>query len=297
MEQRPTIGFVGTGKMGRPMIANFLAAGYPVVAFNRSPEPLQQVESAGAKRAESVADIAASADIIFTSLTNQQSVRDVYLGPNGLAANARADQIMIDTSTNDVALVTEIAAALESRGAAFLDAPVSGGVPGAEAGSLTVMVGGEESVYNRVLPMLEVIGANVHYLGPAGAGTAVKLVNQLLVAINMAAVAEALVFGASAGADPQKILDVISSSFGGSRMLDRGVPLIQKRNFAPATPVDLIRKDLRIVLDSAHANHLPLSIAEATMALFNRTSEQGMGANDMTAIVIPLEHDAGFQVS
>ncbi len=297
MPNLTTIGFIGTGKMGRPMIANLLTAGYPVIAFNRSTESLKQIESRGATRAASIASIAASADIIVTSLTNQQSVRDVYLGTNGLAANARPDQIMIDTSTNNVSLMREIAAALETRGAGFLDAPVSGGVPGAEAGSLTVMAGGEVSVYNRAREVLDVVGGNIHHLGPVGAGTAVKLVNQLLVGINMAAVAEALVFGASAGADPQQILDVISSSFGGSRMLDRGVPLIQQRNFAPATPVDLIRKDLGIVLDAAHENNLTLNIAEAAMALFDRTAGAGYGDNDMTAIVIPLENDANLQVS
>ena len=297
MHAQTTIGFIGTGKMGRPMIANLMAAGYSVIAFNRSPQSLQHVESAGAARAASISEIAHAADLIVSSLTNQQSVRDVYLGADGLLDNARPGHIMIDTSTNDVALMREIAAALESRGAAFLDAPVSGGVPGAEAGSLTIMVGGEESAYNTALPALEAIGAQVHHLGHVGAGTTVKLVNQLLVGINMAAVAEALVFGASAGARPQRILDVISSSFGGSRMLDRGVPLIINRNFAPATPVDLIRKDLGIVLDAAHASHLPLNIAEAAMALFDRTSAEGMGENDMTAIVIPLETDAGFKVS
>jgi 3-hydroxyisobutyrate dehydrogenase-like beta-hydroxyacid dehydrogenase len=294
MTTKPTIGFIGTGKMGRPMIANLLAAGYPVVAFNRSPEPLELVEAAGARRASSVAEVAQAADTVITSLTNQQSVRDVYLGDAALAASARPGQIFIDTSTNDIPLMREVA---EAHGAWFLDAPVSGGVPGAEAGSLTVMVGGDEDVYKSALPVLQVLGGNIHHLGPVGAGTAVKLVNQLLVGINMAAVAEALVFGASAGADPQKILDVISSSFGGSRMLDRGVPLIQQRNFAPATPIDLIRKDLGIVLDAARENHLPLNIGRTVLDLFDRASAEGMGENDMTAIVVPLENDAGFKVS
>lgn len=297
MTTKPTIGFIGTGKMGRPMIANLLAAGYPVIAFNRSEESLKETEAAGARRANSIAEVAGAADTVMTSLTNQQSVRDVYLGDGGLVGSALPGQIFIDTSTNDVALMRDVAAALEARGASFLDAPVSGGVPGAEAGSLTVMVGGNEDVYNSALPVLQVLGANIHHLGPVGAGTAVKLVNQLLVGINMAAVAEALIFGASAGADPQKILDVISSSFGGSRMLDRGAPLIQQRNFAPATPVDLIRKDLGIVLDAASESHLPLNIGKAVLDLFDRTSAEGMGENDMTAIVVPLENDAGIKVS
>lgn len=293
----PIIGIIGTGKMGLPMATNLLKAGYPVIAFNRSTESLDQLATLGAQRASSIAEVAAAADIVLTSLTNQQSVRDVYLGAGGLAEQTRPDSICIDTSTNDIALVREIAESLVAREAHFLDAPVSGGVPGAVAGSLTVMCGGEEAVYNTAQPVLQVIGGNVHHLGPVGAGTAMKLVNQLLVGINMAAVAEALIFGASAGASPAKILEVISTSFGGSRMLDRGVPLIIDRNFAPATPVDLIRKDLGIVVDAAEADCLPLDIARASLALFDRTSAAGYGPNDMTAIVMPLEDDAGLTVS
>lgn len=297
MTQTTNIGFIGTGKMGTPMIANLLKAGYLVIAFNRSTESLDMVAATGATKAGSIAEVAEASDIVLTSLTNQQSVRDVYLDPDGLANYARDSQIFIDTSTNDVELMHEIAAALQKNGASFLDAPVSGGVPGAEAGSLTVMVGGDDSAFKTALPVLEVIGGSVHHLGTVGAGTAVKLVNQLLVGINMAAVAEGLLFGVSAGADPQKILDVISSSFGGSKMLDRGVPLIQERNFAPATPVDLIRKDLGIVLDAAAANNLPLNIGRAALDLFDRTNADGYGENDMTAIVLPLENDAGIKIS
>ena len=294
---RPTLGIIGTGKMGLPFATNLLRAGYNVVAFNRSSESLETLAGLGATRLNSIADVAASGDIILTSLTNQQSVRDVYLGNDGLADNARDGQTYIETSTNDIALVQEIAAALEARGAGFLDSPVSGGVPGAEAGTVTVMAGGDESVYNAALPILEVIGGNIHHLGPVGAGTAMKLVNQLLVGVNMAAVAEALIFGASAGASPDKILEVISTSFGGSKMLDRGVPLIRNRNFAPATPVDLIRKDMGIVMESADAEGLPLNITKEALALFHRAHTDGFGENDMTAIVLPLEKDANLNVS
>lgn len=297
MSHLPTIGFIGTGKMGLPMTRNLLAAGYPVIAFNRSPESLQLAADAGATAAGSIATVAAAADIVVTSLTNQQSVRDVYLGDNGLVANARPGQILIDTSTNDIPLVHEIAEAATLRSAAFLDAPVSGGVPGAIAGTVTVMVGGDESVYNRALPVLQVIGGNIHHLGPNGAGTAMKLVNQLLVGVNMAAVAEGLLFGAAAGASPEKVLEVISTSFGGSRMLDRGIPLIQARDFKPATPVDLIRKDLGIVMDAARDQNLPLDITASALALFDRTSADGYGPNDMTAIVIPLEEQSGVKIS
>lgn len=294
---KPTIGIIGTGKMGLPMATNLMRAGYSVIAFNRSDESLQALASLGATALTSIADVAAGADIILTSLTNQQSVRDVYLGSGGVTENARNGQIYIETSTNDVPLIKEIDATIGARGAGLLDSPVSGGVPGAEAGSLTVMTGGEESVYNASLPILEVIGGNVHHLGPVGAGTAMKLVNQLLVGVNMAAVAEALIFGASAGASPDKILEVISTSFGGSKMLDRGVPLIRDRNFAPATPVDLIRKDMGIVMETAEAQNLSLKITNEALTLFNRANADGLGENDMTAIVLPLEKDSNLTVS
>ena len=297
MSIKPIIGIVGTGKMGLPMATNLMRSGYEVIAFNRSRESLATLASLGATPLNSIAEVAAGADLVLTSLTNQRSVRDVYLGEGGFSENARDGQIYIETSTNDIALMKEIETALSVRGARVLDSPVSGGVTGAEAGSLTVMTGGEEAVYNAALPVLEVIGGNIHHLGPVGAGTAMKLVNQLLVGINMAAVAEAVVFGASAGASADKILEVISTSFGGSKMLDRGIPLIRERNFAPATPVDLIRKDLGIIIEAAETDQLPLNIAKESLALFNRAHDEGLGENDMTAIVIPLENDGNVNVS
>jgi len=294
---KPVLGVIGTGKMGLPMATRLLEAGYDVIAFNRSPEPLSRLTPLGAHAATSIAHVVSEATTVLTSLTNQQSVRDVYLGDDGIAANARQGQIFIETSTNDIDLIRNIDSALRAKSAHLLDSPVSGGVPGAENGTLTVMTGGDEFVYNSALPVLQVIGGNIHHLGPVGAGTAMKLVNQLLVGINMAAVAEALVFGANAGAAPDKILEVISTSFGGSRMLDRGVPLIIDRNFAPATPVDLIRKDLGIVVDAAETDELPLSISRAALALFDRAHDEGLGENDMTAIVVPLEKDARLSVS
>lgn len=296
MHDRPNIGVVGTGKMGLPMTRNLLAAGYNVSVHNRSAGSVAEAVSAGAIDAGSCAGVTATADIVVTSLTNQQSVRDVYLGDAGLAAHARDGQIFIDTSTNDPQLVKDIAAALDAKGAGFLDSPVSGGVTGAVNGTLTVMVGGDASTFERALPVLEAIGQSVHLLGPVGAGTAVKLVNQLLVGVNMAAVAEGLVLGVKAGADPRKILDVISTSFGGSKMLDRGVPLIMDRNFAPATPVDLIRKDLGIIAALADELDVPLSVTTTALAEFDKAADAGFGDNDMTAIVLPLEAKAGIEV-
>jgi 3-hydroxyisobutyrate dehydrogenase len=296
MSESKTVGIVGTGKMGTPMARNLLAAGYTVHVHNRSPEPVAKLVEAGAIDAGSYQGVATAADIVITSLTNQQSVHDVYLGDEGLVANARSGQIFIDTSTNPPELVREVAAELQARGASFLDAPVSGGVAGAEAGTLTVMIGGDSDVLERARPVLEVIGGNLHLLGDVGAGTVVKLVNQLLVGINMAAVAEGLVFGVKAGADPRKMLEVLSTSFGGSRMLDRGVPLIVERNFGGGTPVDLIRKDLGIIRSVAESMGVPLATGEAASRVFDRAAEVGLGPNDMTAIVRPLETAVGIEV-
>lgn len=296
MADKITVGMVGTGKMGTPMALNLLKAGFPVVVHNRSHGPVEKLVSAGATDGGSYKGVADAADVILTSLTNQQSVRDVYLGDDGLVANAREGQIYIDTSTNPPELVREVADALKARGASYLDAPVSGGVAGAEAGTLTMMIGGDQETFDRARPVLEVIGGKLHLLGDVGAGTVVKLVNQLLVGINMAAVAEGLVLGVKAGADPRKMLEVLSTSFGGSKMLDRGVPLIVDRNFAGGTPVDLIRKDLGIIHEVARSLGVPLATGEEANRVFDQASEAGFGPNDMTAIVRPLEEAAGIEV-
>ncbi len=236
-------GVIGLGKMGQPMTRNLLKAGFAVVVCNRSPGSTEKMVSEGAVDGRNPRGVAEDADVIITSLPDPAAVRSVYLEPDGLVDSATQGQIFVDTSTVDPGLSRELAQKMRDRGAAFLDAPVSGGVAGAEAGSLTIMVGGDEDGFSRATPVLEAIGQKLHLVGPSGAGTVVKLANQLLVGINMAAVAEALVLGVKAGADPAKMLEVLSTSFGGSKMLDRSVPLILDRNFAGATPVDLIRKD------------------------------------------------------
>jgi 3-hydroxyisobutyrate dehydrogenase-like beta-hydroxyacid dehydrogenase len=297
MSDRIIVGLVGTGKMGKPMALNLLKAEFAVVVHNRSRGSVEELVQAGARNGESYKGVADAADIILTSLTNQQSARDVYLGRDGLVANAREGQIYIETSTNPPELIREVAEALAARGASFLDAPVSGGVAGADAGTLTVMIGGDQETFERARPVLEVIGGNLHLLGDVGAGTVVKLVNQLLVGINMAPVAEGLVLGVKAGADPRKMLEVLSTSFGGSRMLDRGVPLIVDRNFSGGTPVDLIRKDLGIIRDVADSLGVPLATGEEASRVFDHAAEAGFGPNDMTAIVRPLEDATGIEIS
>lgn len=173
---------------------------------------------------------------------------------------------------------------------------MSGGVAGAQAGTLTIMIGGEAGVFEKARPVLEVIGQNLHLVGPSGAGTVVKLANQLLVGINMAATAEALVLGVKAGADPRKMLEVLSTSFASSKMLERGVPLIVERNFGGGTPVDLIRKDLGLIQNLASELGVPLTTGTEALNVFDRAHNANHGDEDMTAIVRPLEKEAGVEV-
>lgn len=290
------VGVIGLGKMGKPIARNLIKAGFAVVVHNRSSASTETIVAEGATDGGSPKGVAEQTDVVITSLPDPAAVRAVYLDGDGLVANARKDQIFIDTSTIDPGLSRELAEQFGAKGAAFLDAPVSGGVAGAEAGSLTIMAGGSAEAFEKATPVLQAIGQKLHLVGANGSGTVIKLANQLLVGINMAAVAEALVLGVKAGADPDKMLEVLSTSFGGSRMLDRGVPLIVERNFGGGTPVDLLRKDLGLIADLAEQLGVPLESGKTARATFDRAHDANYGAEDMTAIIQPIEQVAGVEV-
>jgi len=290
------VGVIGLGKMGKPMTRNLLKAGFDVTVHNRSTDAVIELVEAGAVDGHDPKSVAEQSDVVLTSLPDPAAVRSVYLEDNGLIAHARTGHIFIDTSTVDPGLSRELHKSLADKGAAFLDAPVSGGVAGAEAGTLTIMVGGDADAFERASTILEAIGQLLHHVGPSGSGTVIKLANQLLVGINMAAVAEAMVFGVKAGADPEKMLEVLSTSFGGSKMLDRGVPLIVDRNFAGGTPVDLIRKDLALIAVLADELGVPLATGIQARAIFDQAHDADHGAEDMTAIVVEIERIAKVEV-
>jgi 3-hydroxyisobutyrate dehydrogenase len=290
------VGVIGLGKMGRPMALNLLKAGHELTVYNRSQAVVQELAAAGAKPATGPADVSASADVVLTVLPTLQSVEEIYLGADGLATNVRPGQTLIDHSTVSPDLSRRIAEAARGRGAGFLDAPVSGGPARAEDGSLTIMVGGDSETFERAQPVLSILGQNVRLCGPSGAGTVVKLVNQLLVGIHTAAAAEALVFGTKAGADPQVLLDVIGSSFGGSTMLNRNAPLIMQRKFEPATSIRLLLKDLGLIHDLGDDLDVRLLLSALSEQLFIEARALGLQDNDMSAIVIPLERLAGVEV-
>lgn len=290
------LGFVGLGRMGRPMTEHLLAGGHRVHVHNRSRGVVDELVKQGAVAASSAREVAERAEVVFTCLPNTPQIEAVYFGSDGLYRSARAGQLFVDHST--VALETSHRCADEARaaGADFLDAPVSGGPAGAAGGTLTIMVGGAPQSFERARPLFELMGKNIRLCGPTGAGSAIKLVNQLLVAINMAGVAEALVFGVKAGADPQTILEVVGTGFGASRMLDRAVPLVLERNFVPGTAVDLILKDLDLINGLAREMGTRLEMGARAREVFDAARERGLGGDDMSGLVRPYEADAGIEV-
>lgn len=290
------VGFIGLGRMGRPMAENLLKAGFELTVHNRSRAVVDELARAGARPATSPRQVAEAADIVLTALPTPATVDEVYLGPDGLIPSARAGQILVDHSTVSPVQSRRLAAAAAERGVSFLDAPMSGGPAGAQSATLTFMVGGERETFERALPVLRALGKNIHHVGPSGAGSVVKLVNQLLVGIHTIAAAEAMVFGVKAGADPQAIIDVIGSSFGASAMLNRHVPRMLKRDFDPATSVNLILKDLGLIHDFGKELGVPLLAGTLAEQLFLEARSQGLGDQDMAALVVPLERLTGAQV-
>jgi 3-hydroxyisobutyrate dehydrogenase-like beta-hydroxyacid dehydrogenase len=287
-------GFIGLGKMGRPMTQRLLGAGHTVHVFNRSRGAVDALVAEGAQAADSAADVAAHADVIMTALPTPESVQSVL---SEMAAVSRSGQIYIDHSTVSPGLNRWCAEQLKSRGADFLDAPVSGGPAGAQAGTLTVMVGGEPAVFEKALPVLQAFGKNIKLCGPVGAGQVVKLINQLLVGIHTSAIAEAAVFGARFGADPQIVLDLIGTSFGGSTMMTRNLPRFMSRDFSPATPVSLILKDLGLIHDEAKNGGIPLLLGALAEQRFSEARARGMGDEDMAALVKLWEDPTGVTVA
>jgi 3-hydroxyisobutyrate dehydrogenase/2-hydroxy-3-oxopropionate reductase len=287
------VGFVGLGKMGQPMVRRLLAAGHAVHVFNRSRAPMDTLTEHGAQPAPSARAVAERAEVVMTALPTPESVESVY---QQLAAAARPGQIFADHSTVSPDLNRRCAQWLASRGADFLDAPVSGGPAGAAAGTLTVMVGGDDAVFQRAEPVFRAFGQNVRRCGPVGAGQVIKLVNQLLVAIHTAAISEAAVFGVKLGADPQVVLDVIGTSFGASAMMTRNLPRYLARNFSPATPVSLILKDLGVIRGEAEQVGIPLVFGALAEQRFREATERSLGEEDMAALVKLWESEAGSEV-
>ena len=290
------VGFIGLGKMGRHMARHLLAAGFPVTVHNRSRAAVDELARAGGRPAANPAEVGQASDIVLTCLTNTASTEDVFFGRNGLIEAARPGQILVDHSTLSPITSRQCAAAARAKGADFLDAPVSGGPAGAQAGTLTIMVGGDQATFDRALPVFQAMGKNIRLGGPTGAGSTIKLANQLLAAINTAAVAEAMVLGVKAGADPRVMLDVLKTSFGGSTMLTRNVPMMLDRNFSAGTGVNVLLKDLSLVDGLAAELNVRTLLGSIATQAYREARALGLGGDDISGLVRVLEREAGVEV-
>ena len=287
------IGFIGLGNMGGPMAHNLLAAGYRLTVFDLSADAVQGLVAKGAAAADSVTELAASdVELIITMLPAAAQVREVYLADAGILAVVAPEVRLIDSSTIDPLTAREVAAAAISHGNAMLDAPVSGGTGGAQAGTLTFMVGGAATDYDAVLEVLEAMGRNIVHCGPAGNGQVAKVANNMLLAISMIGVAEAMNLGVSLGMDPGVLAGVINTSSGRCWSSDtynpypgviEGVPA--SRNYTGGFGTDLMLKDLGLATEAARQQKQPVMLGALAQQLYQTFSSQGHGSLDFSAII------------
>jgi 3-hydroxyisobutyrate dehydrogenase len=287
-----SIGFVGLGNMGLPMVANLLKAGYRVHAYDVRREAVEAAVGQGAVAAESAAQATSLGDTVVTMVPNSPEVEIAYLGPKGVLDGARSGQIAIDMSTIDPATTRKVGARLEAAGVRMLDAPVSGGVPGAVAGTLTIMVGGDPAVVAQARPVLSAMGKNVVHVGPLGAGEVAKICNNLVAGVSMIAVAEAFTIGIRAGVDPKILHEVIRTSSGGCWALEHNCPvagLVPKsasnREFAAGFMTDLMAKDLSLARAAARDLGVPCFSGALAHDLYVLASRHGLGRKDFSSVI------------
>lgn len=291
------IGFIGLGIMGKPMAMNLLKAGYPLSVLARASAGTQEVISAGAKARPTPAAVAEVSDIVITMLPDSPQVEEVILGPNGVLEGIQRGGLIIDMSTVLPATARRVAVAARERGVEALDAPVSGGQVGAQNATLSIMVGGSAEAFQRARPIFEKLGKNIVHVGEAGAGQVTKAANQIVVAVTIAAVSEALVLAAKAGVDPAKVREALLGGFAQSRILDLHGNRMLQRNFQPGFKAKLHRKDLSIILDTARELGVALPATGVVTELMNALIARGGGEMDHSALVTVLEALADMQVT
>ena len=283
MSERTRIGFIGLGVMGGRMAGTLARAGYPLAVHD-----IDQAKVAalvGAAACASPKDVAQRSDIVFTSLPLPATVRSVFLGADGVLEGARPGTVLVDTSTVDPETTRTVSAAAAARGVQYLDAPVSGGWREAETGALVIIAGGDREAFDRVRDVLAVLGPSIHYAGPSGAGSVVKLVNNVMSMGNVLVAAEAFVLGVRAGMEPERLLEILRTSAGRSYHFEKRFPNILARNFAPGFTVDLARKDLGLAVDMARSHDVPVPATSLLHQLYNACVALGEGSSDFAAIV------------
>ena len=290
------VGYIGLGLMGKSIARNILKAGFTVVVHNRSQAAVDELAAEGAIAASSAKEVAEQVDVVFTNLPDTPDVEKVVLGENGIIAGAHDGLIYVDNSTIKPASARMIAEKLLEKNVFALDAPVSGGDIGARNGTLTIMVGGDASALEKVMPVFQAMGKTVTHVGDAGAGQVAKAANQIMVAAQMVAMGELLVFAKKAGVDPRKVVDAIKGGAAQCWTLDVKPPRLFDGNRSPGFKAHMQLKDLKIILDTAQEYDIPVSGTMANTKLFQQMIDSGMGELDNSAVVGVIEKLAGVEI-
>jgi 3-hydroxyisobutyrate dehydrogenase len=285
------VGFIGTGTMGQPMLGNLIKKGFTVLAYDLVPTALAAAVKLGATAAGSTAEVARRSDLVVTMLPSSAHVEAVYLGPGGVLESVTSGRLCVDMSTIDPAVSRRVAAALAQRQARFLDAPVSGGVPGATDGTLAIMVGGDARDLEEARPALAAMGANIIHVGTIGSGEVAKLCNNLIAGVAAVAVSEAFRIAEGFGVDPKVLTDVISKSSGNTWVMQQAHPVpglvaraASSRDYAPGFMTDLMAKDLGLAVNAARELRVPAVVAAAAQQVLRLASSHGLGRKDFTAV-------------
>jgi 3-hydroxyisobutyrate dehydrogenase-like beta-hydroxyacid dehydrogenase len=288
------VGFIGLGNMGMGMARNLLKAGFPVVAFDIRKEPLQEIQRLGGTIAGTPLEVAQKARVSILVVLNFAQAEEVVLGKQGMKAGMQAGDVIIVSSTIAPSQIKSLGQTLAPMKVQILDAPISGGKEGAEAGTLSIMIGGEKEVYEKCLPLFDAVGKNIYYLGGLGNGLSLKLVNNLLVAVNNLAVAEAMSLGLKAGLDPKMILEVIPKSAGDSWMFRNRAYRMVDRDFACRGELDILLKDLGFILEMGKSLKMPLTLSAVAKEFYQMANSLGLGKEDDSAVFKVIEKMAGF---
>jgi len=291
------VGFVGVGHMGKGMAGNLIRKGFQVTAYDLSKAAMREAEALGAKTADSPKSVAQQSDVMATSLTTLEAFEAVVLGQNGLITGSRTGQVIIDLGTTDPGTVRRVAEITRSNGVQLLDAPVSGGMHAAEAGTLTLMIGGDKESFERCRAIFDSIGKTIYYVGRSGNGATVKLVNNIMTLVNIVTFTEALALGAKCGVEAQELFDVIKNSSGSSRIFERKwVEHILKDNYEPGFKVDLAYKDLGLALKMGKEQKLPLFMTSMAEQVYELARFKGLSEKDTTGLILLLEELGNFKM-
>jgi 2-hydroxy-3-oxopropionate reductase len=290
------VGFIGLGIMGKPMTRNLIKAGHQLVVYDIVPSLISELTVSGAAAGKSAKDVAASSQVTITMVPDGPEVEAAVLGPGGALEGANPGSIIVDMSSISPLVAQKVGAVCEAKGVEFLDAPVSGGEPKAIDGSLAIMVGGKQEVFDKVLPLFQAMGSSATLTGSIGAGNVTKLANQMMVAVNIAAMGEALVLATKAGLDPEVVFNAVKGGLAGSAVLSAKAPMLISRNFKPGFRIRLHQKDLRNALMAAESMKVSLPFTSMAQQVLMSLMNAGRGDLDHSAIATFVEDMAKIEV-